>query len=325
MKRFKNILCVVEDVSSGKPALIRALALAENNQASLTVAGIAPHVSVGMGIPENGKISNELQAAVVKACADELARAVEILGDYQPLQTKVIVGIQFLEIIHEVLRHDHDVVIKTAEHAEWPERVFSSEDMHLLRKCPCPVWLVKPSAPTNFRRIIAAVDVDDAYPPGELKSRQLLNRQVLEMASSMALADFSELHVVHAWEAVGENAMRGTFMRTNEEKVRAYVEATKQQRRAGMDRLILDLAEVLGQEALEYLSPELHLVKGRVRKVIPVLANRLKADLIVMGTVARTGVPGFITGNAAESVLHQIDCSVLAIKPMGFETPVKLE
>jgi universal stress protein E len=45
---------------------------------------------------------------------------------------------------------------------------------------------------------------------------------------------------------------------------------------------------------------------------------------VVMGTVARTGVPGFIMGNTAETILSQIDCSVLAIKPPGFTTPVTL-
>jgi nucleotide-binding universal stress UspA family protein len=41
-----------------------------------------------------------------------------------------------------------------------------------------------------------------------------------------------------------------------------------------------------------------------------------------MGTVARTGISGFVMGNTAETILSQIDCSVLAIKPPGFETPV---
>lgn len=42
-------------------------------------------------------------------------------------------------------------------------------------------------------------------------------------------------------------------------------------------------------------------------------------------TVARTGVAGIIMGNTAETILNQIDCSILAIKPPGFVTPVKLE
>ena len=63
-------------------------------------------------------------------------------------------------------------------------------------------------------------------------------------------------------------------------------------------------------------------VKGRARKEIPALAKSLQADLVVMGTVARTGIPGFFSGNTAESILGQIKCSVLAIKPPGFKTPV---
>jgi nucleotide-binding universal stress UspA family protein len=48
----------------------------------------------------------------------------------------------------------------------------------------------------------------------------------------------------------------------------------------------------------------------------------VQADMVVMGTVARTGIPGFITGNTAEMILAQIESSVLAIKPEGFKTPV---
>jgi nucleotide-binding universal stress UspA family protein len=42
-----------------------------------------------------------------------------------------------------------------------------------------------------------------------------------------------------------------------------------------------------------------------------------------MGTVARTGISGFIIGNTAENILQKIDCSLLALKPQGFVSPVK--
>jgi nucleotide-binding universal stress UspA family protein len=44
-----------------------------------------------------------------------------------------------------------------------------------------------------------------------------------------------------------------------------------------------------------------------------------------MGTVARIGVAGLFIANTAEAILEQIECSVLAVKPEGFETPVSLE
>ena len=44
-----------------------------------------------------------------------------------------------------------------------------------------------------------------------------------------------------------------------------------------------------------------------------------------MGTVGRTGIPGLLIGNTAETILQQVDCSVLAIEPPGFVTPVTLD
>jgi hypothetical protein len=41
-----------------------------------------------------------------------------------------------------------------------------------------------------------------------------------------------------------------------------------------------------------------------------------------MGTVARSGLQGLLTGNTAENVLPWIDCSLVAVKPQGFVSPV---
>ena len=145
------------------------------------------------------------------------------------------------------------------------------------------------------------------------------------MAISLALSEFAELHIVHVWEAVGESAMRGMFMHAPEEKIHAYVEQVQHEHAKLLQALINDVTNNLGQDALNYLKPNKHLVKGWARQEIPVLANEIDADLVVMGTVGRTGIPGFIMGNTAETILNQIDCSVLAIKPPGFQTPVTIE
>lgn len=324
MERFKDILCVVTTPESSNDALERAVTLAENNQARLTVVAVTECVSIGMGMPNGGPVSAELQAATVSTCAQALGFCVKPFLTRLEVKTKVLVGVQFLEIIREVLCNGHDLVIKAAEPLEWLDRLLGSEDMHLLRKCPCPVWLIKPSAPRTYRRILAAVDVNDAYRELELRSRHLLDQHVLKLATSMAISDFAELHIVHAWEAVGESAMRGSFMRMPEAQVDAYVEEVRQQREASMERLMSDVTSDVGPDALNYLKPKVHLVKGLARKVIPALAKQIEADLVVMGTVARTGVPGFITGNTAESILNQIDCSILATKPAGFVTPIEL-
>jgi universal stress protein E len=47
-------------------------------------------------------------------------------------------------------------------------------------------------------------------------------------------------------------------------------------------------------------------------------------DLIVMGTVGRSGIPGFFIGNTAEEVLQCARASILSVKPPGFQSPVTL-
>jgi len=326
MRQFKSILCVLEHGQDSLPALERAVALAENNQATLTVVDVMPPVSERIGMSVGGLDWRDVQAAMVSEHEERLASLVKPYRPRLDIREKVLLGTSFLEVIREVLRHEHDLVIKTPESPDWLDRFLSGDDMHLLRKCPCPVWLVKPESKESFQRVLAAVDVDDSYPPAELNTRHALNNQILEIAGALAVSEFAELHVVHTWEAIGEGAMRrGAFMSQPEDEVDAYVEQVRRHHAQRLDELMHHAGAHLGADAMDYLKPQLHLLKGSARKEIPALAERLQVDCIVMGTVARTGIKGFLMGNTAETILEQIHCSVLAIKPPGFATPVALE
>ena len=322
MKRFDKILLVV-DANAPCPSLVeRAVALAESHQAALSIAVVVPRFVLAAGLPEDGPVTLELQAALLAEQEQALEALAAPLRDRLAVRTTVLSGTAFLEIVREVLRHGHDLVIRAAENPGWLERLLGSDDMHLLRKCPCPVWLVKCEAPKGYRRILAAVDADDGYPAEELETRRAMNREILELAASLALSEFAELHVASVWEAVGASLLRGPLVNTAEERIAAYVAHARSRNAARLQELVRGLDDVLGKESAAYLAPATHLVRGRAREEIPALAKRLGVDLVVMGTVARTGIPGFIMGNTAEAILDQLGCSVLAIKPPGFVTPV---
>jgi len=323
MQRFKKILCVMEHGEASKPALERAVALAENNQAELMVVDVIPRLSAGIGMPDGGPVSRDYQAAMLSEHEARLAALVEPYLQRLDIQHKALLGTSFLEVIRAVLRNGHDLVIKCPESPSWLDRFFSGDDMHLLRKCPCPVWLVKPEAPGSYKRILAAVDVDESYLPTELATRYALNVQILEMAASLALSEFADLHVVHVWDSIYESI--SGFVISSEispEKEALNIEQERRQHQQWLDTFLRNSGNKATRDALGYLKPQTHLIKGGARKEVPMLAKRLQIDCIVMGTVARTGVRGFIMGNTAETVLEQIDCSVLAIKPQGFVTPV---
>lgn len=325
MKRFRNILFVVETEDDYRPALDRAVVLARNNQARITLVNVLPLVRGGIGIPDEGPLADELQADMLRTYQEDLQGLVAQHGEGIDMHSKVLAGVPFMEIIREVIAGEYDLVIKIPDAPDWLDRLFSSDDMHLLRKCPCPVWLVRAGAPKAYRRILAAVDAGGDYPDQELRARAALNEQVLQMAISQALSDFAELHVVHVWDAIGESAMRGAFMRTAEEKISAYIKQVKQQHEERLHALIDGVARTMGKDTLDYVKPQTHLIRGLARREVATLAKRIDADLVVMGTVGRTGIPGFFMGNTAETILNQIDCSVLAVKPPGFQTPVTLE
>ena len=91
-----------------------------------------------------------------------------------------------------------------------------------------------------------------------------------------------------------------------------------------VDKLLREMQEA-SQSALDslvkrypYDKRAVYLIKGRAKDVIPELVESGDIDLVVIGTVGRSGIPGLIIGNTAERVLNAIDCSVLALKPEGF-------
>ncbi len=323
MKRFSNILYVADSESDCISALERAVELACNNQAKLTVVDIVNEKSISVFCGKATFPVEDFRQTVVDDHKGQLEQAVAPWRDKLAIETEVLVGIPFIETIRKVLVGGHDIVVKTAAAGTSFMRLFGSEDMHLLRKCPCPVWLLKPNPRQPFDRIVAAVDVADGYPEKELQSRHELNCQVIEMAMSLALTDSAELYIASAWEAVGENYMRGRA-RMPEDAVMEYVKDQRHKYTRNLNLLIEDSANKLGGESYAYIHPRRNLLKGSPRNEIPAFVEKVHADLVVLGTVARTGIPGFIVGNTAETILNHISCSVLAIKPRGFSTPVSL-
>lgn len=319
MKRFKNILYVSEGGVDQASAMARAVTLAENNQAELTVMEVIPQIPMGESMADGGPDLIELQATMASESRKNLDSLIEPHGQRLNIKREVLEGKAFLEIIRAVLRQGYDLVIKPAENPDFLARLFGSDDMHLLRKCPCPVWLMKPHELSNYSNILAAVDFDPLAPGVEELD---LNQQILGLSASLALSDFASLHLGHAWEAFAEGKIN--VWGQNAAEVVAHIEDERLRHEAGLYQLAGWLRNRIGTEAYDYLSPRFHLRKGQARKVIAALAGELKADLVVMGTVARTGIPGLIIGNTAEAILEQVQCSVLALKPTGFASPVKL-
>lgn len=309
MKRFKNILLSYE---CDKNTRDRAAALAKENHARLTVLQVVKDLPTRWQQIQTGQTSLDLKKLAMK---EYEARLQEFIAPIQQeglkVSTKVLVGTPFLEIIRDVIRHKRDLVITTAEGTAGglTERLFGSTSLNLMRKCPCPILIMKPSRRKRFTRVMAAVDPDP-----EDETRNALNATILQLASSVAALDEAALHVAHAWTFHGEHLLRRPGQ-VPEAEIRRIVQEEATRHQAMIDALLAKHSDV---------QAKVHMLKGTAEAVITEVARKEKIDLLVMGTVCRTGIPGLFIGNAAESILGQVDCSVLTVKPAGFQSPVHL-
>jgi universal stress protein E len=210
-----------------------------------------------------------------------------------------------------VLRKKHDLVMLAAEGSGGAKApLFGSTSMHLMRKCPCPVWVIKPTRRRHYKRVLAAVDVDAPTPESSS-----LNNKILGIALSLARLEGSELHVFHAWSWLGGSLVRG---RIGSAETNQWQREIRSSRKGLLDSLLQEFD-------MEGVAVSSHLAKGEARWLIPRFAKKKGIDVIVMGTVCRTGIAGLLIGNTAERILQDVNCSVLALKPDGFATPITLE
>ena len=319
MRRFKNVLFVADSNGNGVAGIERAAALAVENDANLSIVRVVESIPQELQFGVVAVTPSELLETVV----DEAAAAVETLADHarsvgaHRTETEVLTGREFLEVIRRVIRDGHDLVIKSAAgRSAVFDRLFSSSDMHLLRKCPCPVWMVKPVARTRFRHVLAAVDYD---PSAELVDS--LNRSIVELAYALAAGNDATLHLAHAWRLPHEGFFRSPRSGLDPATVDRLVDEEHRERQVWLREVLGWAADSSGNAPAPSASIK-HLSRGDPRVEIPALVEDIGIDIVVMGTVGRVGIPGFFIGNTAEDILEQVECSVLAVKPDGFVSPV---
>ena len=318
MQRFKNILFFSNPSVKQDAAIRRAGFLAKQNDARLTILSVIKALPDELRVPVAGTASKELQTQIIH---ERQIQAERVANDFRQeridAHSKLVTGAAFVEVIREVLREQHDLVILAADGKRSViTRLFGSTSMHLMRKCPCPVWVVKPGAGKSYNRILAAIDTtNDPWDD----SKQPINPLILQLASSLARIEKSDLHVVQVWSVVHEAYLqaRGGL---SDRAVRRLRKDTKRDYLRKLDFLMKGCA----LDGIGVVRS--HLKRGDdPAPIIIKLARKEKIDLLVMGTVCRTGLAGFFIGNTAEEVLSAVDCSVLTVKPAGFVSPVTLE
>ena len=184
-------------------------------------------------------------------------------------------------------------VIKTGNRSE--SLVHTSTDWQLLRECPAPLLLVAEKKWHRAKPVLVTLDLSS-----EVATKRKLNDKTLGIAKGLAAALGVELEIITAIEI--PTLLSDLDLVDPATYAREAKEAMKPQIRK------LAAAHDIPEKAF-------HCKRGPVEKVITSQAAKVRAQVVVMGTVARKGVKARLLGNTAEKVLRHMKTDVLAIKP----------
>ncbi|MEP5763256.1 MAG: universal stress protein [Halieaceae bacterium] len=178
------------------------------------------------------------------------------------------------QAVSAAARCSASMIFKTyVPHDEVQRQIRTTYDWTLLRLAPCPVLLVKNNRDWKHRRVLAAV-----YSDAVDEAHQKLNNQIVSFAQRFSDAYGSEAHIVSAYQD------------------RNQIPAAS------------DLAATCGvAEAF------VHVGEGKPADVIRDTADQLDADLILIGTVGRSGIKGTVVGNTSERLLDRTRSDVLVL------------
>ena len=292
--QLQRILVIADRNRARDVALDRAVALARRSGARIHLVGFCYDPLIES---EDLPIAFNRDKARRQLLADVQSNLDWLIDRNGADDVKITTETVWIKQLHEWVmerKGEYDLAVKTGHRSE--NLFYTPTDWHLLRTSPIPLLIVSTRRwKRRSHHVLATVDL-----ASKKKVQKELNQQVLEHAATLAKVLESELHIVYALPI--------SRVLKELDVIEPQIEERKfrsQQR------------ENLQQLAADYGIPlkHIHIKAGDAEKVIPGIARKIKAEVVVMGTVARRGVKAALVGNTAEQVLSAVPTDVVAMRP----------
>lgn len=300
---WKSILVAVRDPGARKQIAIRkASRLGASTGARITLfhAFSAP-VPLPDPLPSDPKA---ILRAVAKQRRDQLQKlarplraqglevACDVVWDFPPAHA----------IVRRVVADKPDLVVaESHRHSKVARWFLANSDWELIRECPCPVWFVKQERLAKNATVLTAIDPTHAHAkPAALDDR------LLRASASVTRQLGGKIALIHV-EDIGRILPPRLITRPPSDTAIGAVTLE------AMDRLAKRNRVTAATRVLEMGNPA---------DVLVASAAELKADLLVMGAVSRSGLRHSHIGSTAEAVIDAVTCDVLIVKPRLFKTSV---
>ena len=313
MSSITRILVAIGDPHSlAQTGLRKAIHLARRTGAELEVfhALYDPAIQI-INAYQGGSAAARIQAAVEETRArmeklvahagcQDIAVRVTVNWDYPPHEA----------IVRQVMRRKATLVVaESRRHDRASRLLLNNTDWQLIRLCPAPLLLVKSQRPWTTAKVLAPID-----PLHTNAKPAALDPRILKVGTQLARALGSQLHVAHVYAPLLGYA---PGIMTEPLPLRIEGKAAREYRKDVRRRVLRESRRFRVSERF------VHLVEGDPTRDLVRLAQKMNAQLVVMGAVSRTGLKRLFIGNTAERVLDALPCDVCVVKAPGFRTPVK--
>ncbi len=301
-KKFKCIILVTDGSGTSTAAEKTALNLARQHSARVVVVGTMRPPSFASQI-----FSSNVQEAFEMAAADNkdrLARIARELRD-EGLETsvRILYGKSSEQIAREALSQDADLVIRYMKGAHSRHMSpFGNTARNLMRVCPCPLLLVG-DTPIANPTVLACVNAEHDYKE---------NQAILSDAAALVGPD-KNLHALYCWSFYGSDILHDYV---DDQTYSQYVNEAEQGHLALFEnfRKKYDLSDY---------GDNVNMVNGDPIQVIPEVCELQSVDVVVMSSASQNHPVRRLLGSTIESVLDELPCALLVVKPLGFHCPVK--
>lgn len=292
-KIFEHIVIGYDFSESCRIALHEAVRLAQRHHAKLTLF----HAIDDLLLQYNHLMTlspPELEAAIHAEAKKDIDALLQKVGGSVIYEVHICSGKPYKELLAFCQKDDVSLLVIGKTGASALERILlGSTAERLLRHADVPVLLVRPDKEPGFQKILVPVDFSE------------LSQMALKEAFALAIYEGASLEVLHIVEfgTLPLPAGVGAF----EEALNLPL-VMQDQAREEMARFIADFD--FGD-----IHVHTHLTVGAPDQEITRYAEENSCDLIVMGSVGRTGLQGFLLGNTADRVSRRAQCSLLTLKP----------
>ena len=303
---WESILVAVRDPSERKQIAIRKAArLAAGCGAEITLFhAFSTPAPLPQAMPSD---ADAILSAVAKQQREQLLKLArplrsqgikvhcEVVWDFPPAHA----------IVRQVLKTKPDLVVaESHRHSRLARWFLTNSVWDLIRECPCPVWFVKHERFTRKRLILTAVDPTHAHakPSG-------LDDRLLRAATAVSHQLGGEVSLIHVEDTARLVPARLLGRRAKAEASDSLAAVSVQ-----------TLARLAKRHGIAATNQVLR--SGTPADVLTASVAELKADLLVMGAVSRSGLGHSHIGGTAEAVIDAVACDVLIVKPRLFKTAV---